>query len=292
MTGLLLSALGAATGGAVVVFLAHKLLKAKEPWESVVRDLGIALIVAALVTVGYESYARSRYDLDRISALLDTVYGSGVSATTWNSIKRTLLQREVSRTNMVMRLRLAPYAEADMSRLELDLDLTYDLGNLQPTERAGYLIVHELDRHITDPERTLPRFRSFSIDGKRRNLVSPGTVPSAEPSGFVNDGRLTVPVHLAPAPEGRRVRVGVRRTEFRSCPDSYFFIMTELTEGVHVYLDECPPGVRVQVRVRPTEDEIDLNEAAEFVVAEPMLPGHALEFKLTPTVLATSSPAR
>ena len=38
MTGLLLSALGAATGGAVVVFLAHKLLKAKEPWESVVRD--------------------------------------------------------------------------------------------------------------------------------------------------------------------------------------------------------------------------------------------------------------
>src|SRR2546429_9179482 len=70
--------------------------------HAISRDIGIAFLISALVTIAYEAYARTRFDLAKIESLLDTVYGSGVPAGIWESIKETLLKREVIRRNSIL----------------------------------------------------------------------------------------------------------------------------------------------------------------------------------------------
>jgi len=98
----------------------------------------------------------------------------------------------------------------------------------------------------------------------------------------VENGRLKLGVDLPAAGDNREVPLLVERREVRSCPGSYYLIMTELTDGLRIVLREGAQDVNVEVTFRPSERSVNLTERRVEIIDEPLLPGHCVEFKLTP----------
>lgn len=243
------------------------------------HDIGIAFIVSSLVTIVYETYARTRFDLAKISALLDTVYGSGIPPRVWERIKETLLKREVMRKNAVIHLGVLRDGNVGPHNLVLDVDLAYDLASLQ-SKAVEYLVVHGLDEHIT--AHNLPRFMYASIGSRSEVITDSRSWSTTDELLSVANGSLSLKVLLRPNSEDAAVPLRIRRREVRECPGSYYLIMTEVTDGVTVYLDECPADVDVEVAIRPSEAFRHLKSGDLVLVEDPLLPGHGLEFKFTP----------
>jgi hypothetical protein len=159
----------------------------------------------------------------------------------------------------------------------LGIDYAYDLGNLVNKD-ARYEIVHALDEHIATLQ--LPRFLEASSGTYSESLDSdPWESKGGDIS--VKDGRLTMMVQLRPSRDNVLVPVRLVREEFRTCPGSYYLIMSEITEGIKIYLDECPKDVDVTLFLYPTSQEVSLTEKHVAIIEEPLLLGHCLEFKLT-----------
>jgi len=264
--------------GTSLIIIAHN-NQHKPLLHDLTRDIGIAFIVSSLVTIAYETYARTRFDLGKISALLDTVYGSGIPPRVWERIKETLLEREVMRQNAVIHLGVLRDENVDADNLVLNVDFAYDLANLQ-SKAAEYLVVHGLDEHIT--AHNLPRFMYASIGSRSEVITDSRSWSTHDEILSVADGSLSLKVLLRPNSENTAVPLRIRRQEVRECAGSYYLIMTEVTEGVRVYLDECPPDVDVEVAIRPSEAFRHLNSGDVVLVEEPLLPGHGLEFKFSP----------
>lgn len=244
------------------------------------RDIGIAFLVSGLVTGAYEAYARTRFDLGKISALLETVYGSGVPPAVWESIKDNLLRRELIRRNVIVHLRVSRSA-SDHNTLVLEVDLAYDLQSLLSKDR-DFTVSHGLDEHITG--RDLPRFVDVSIDSRSESVDGD---PWQTHDGVmkVNNGQLDLRVSLRSLKAELPVSLRIRRHEVRQCPGSYYLIMTEVTDGLRVYLDECAEDVKVSLMIRPREGSNELNPGDVRIVDGPLLPGHGMEFKFTNRVL-------
>ncbi|HET6892851.1 MAG TPA: hypothetical protein VFH31_17230, partial [Pyrinomonadaceae bacterium] len=239
------------------------------------RDIGIAFIVSGLVTFAYETYARTRFDLGKISSLLETVYGSGVPPPVWESIKETLLERELIRRNVIVRLRVFRNPNPTDKELVLEVDLAYELQNLLSKEKE-FIVSHGLDEHITATD--LPCFVNASI-GERTEVFEGESFKTADGVMEVHDGRLDMKVTLRRFSDNAPVFFRIRRREARDCPGSYYLIMTEVTERLRVYLDECADDVAVELIVRPREGERTLRQGDVKIIEEPLLPGHGLEFK-------------
>jgi hypothetical protein len=241
------------------------------------RDIGLAFLISALVTIAYETYARSRFDLAKIESLLETVYGSGVPAGIWQSIKENLLKRKVIRLNPMLHVSVSRDPSIGEDGVLMDLDLTYDLVNLLKRENR-YTVVHGLDEHIAAAQ--LPRFIEASIADHSESIDGQDPWVSSNGDMTVESGRLALTVNLGSAGEDGIVRVRVRRQEYRVCPGSYYLIMSDITQGMTVFLRECAPDVDVTVFVYPTAREINLTTNHIAMINEPLLPGHCLEFKL------------
>ncbi len=263
-------------GVALLVFASYN--REHHLTHDVIRDLGIAFIISALVTIAYEIYARSRFDLAKIETLLDTVYGSGVPAEIWDSIKEKLLSRRVLRRNCVLHVRVLHDPSINRGDVVLELDFAYDLISLLPKEQ-NYEVVHGLDEHIAAAH--LPHFIEASIADDSETIAGADPWRSENDDMWVENGRLHLNVALPSAKENVLVPVRITRHEFRWCPGSYYLIMSEITEGFRVYLDECAADVNVTLFLYPAALEIDLTAAHIGIINEPLLPGHCLEFKLT-----------
>ncbi|HEV8431069.1 MAG TPA: hypothetical protein VGQ41_24410 [Pyrinomonadaceae bacterium] len=250
-------------------------------FHHLMRDIGIALLISALVTVAYEAYARRTFDLAKIETLLDTVYGSGVPPDIWDSIKDRLLNRRVIRRNTNLHLSVLRSQTIANDEVVLGIDFAYELGNLVNKD-ASYEIVHGLDEHIATAQ--LPRFVEASI-GTHSETVGGDPWESTGGDISVKDGRLTMMVQLRPSRENVLVPIRLTREEFRTCPGSYYLIMSEITEGIKIYLDECPKDVDVTLFLYPTSQEVSLTEKHLAIIEEPLLLGHCLDFKLTPRTI-------
>jgi hypothetical protein len=243
------------------------------------RDIGIAFLVSALVTIAYETYARTTFDLAKISSLLETVYGSGVPPRVWERIKETLLKRELIRRDAIVHLRVTQNRQTvSQDDLILDIDLEYKLQSLQ-SKAKDFVVSHGLDEHITNTG--LPRFVYASVGSESASIDNSSSWKSQSEHMRVSNGRLDLDVHLRPFGENYLVPLRIRRQEVRECPGSYYLIMTEVTDGLKVYLDECDENVSVELIIRPTERDVRLEVGGVEIVDEPLLPGHGMEFKLT-----------
>lgn len=249
------------------------------------RDIGIAFLISALVTLAYEAYARTRFDLEKIESLLDTLYGSGLPAGIWESIKETLLKRELIRRNSVLDVRVLRDPSVGEDNVVLDIDLTYDLANLLSKDKV-YTVLHGLDEHIAAAK--LPRFIGASIGNRYETITNNMSWQTKDGVMTVHNGRLSLTVDLPAASEKGAIPLTIKRQEVRSCPGSYYLIMTELTEGFRINLRDGADDVNVTVALRPSERVIDLTKKRIEIINEPLLPGHCLEFKLT--VQPTSQP--
>ena len=157
------------------------------------RDIGIAFLISALVTIAYEAYARTRFDLAKIESLLDTVYGSGISPGIWESIKETLLKREVIRRNAVLHVRVSRDPLVEQNSVSLEIDLAYDLANLL-AKGKNFTVIHGLDEHIASAH--LPRFLEASIDDHSETINGSAEWTSTNNVMKVEHGRLSLECSL------------------------------------------------------------------------------------------------
>lgn len=239
------------------------------------RDLGIACIISALVTASYEVYIRRRFDLERLSSLLETVYGSSVPMSVWRRVTATVLARDWLRRNVVLSLRVVRDPAIGPDKVILDLAYRYELVNL--TERTLEVPVgHALDDHIAVAGANLPRFVTVDTGSGLEHINASTGWRSANGQITLEGGRLDFTVSV---PSGAAVPIRTRRYEVRECPGSYFLLMDELIDGLTIQLDEYLPDVRVLVTIRPTMENIDLNNNLAVRDTEPLLPGHGIELK-------------
>jgi hypothetical protein len=100
-----------------------------EVWHHLVRDIGIAFLVSALVTGSYEGYLRQKVDLEKLESVLRTVAGSSIPVTVWQQIQLGLLARKNIRRQMHLQVSIKR-SGAVPSLCELEYDLTYQLVSL------------------------------------------------------------------------------------------------------------------------------------------------------------------
>jgi hypothetical protein len=224
--------------------------------------------------------------LDKIGGVLAAVAGSSVPNNVWEDIKKNLLSRDVIRRNVEIRLWIRTNPDLSDRHYEFDYEFSYELGSL--VQRANKLeVLHGLDEHISAPAAHLPRFVAICVGTASAGVGAEDPWESDDKEFRVKNGRLSFKVALE-AQGGTSVPISVRRREVRECPGSYFLVMTEVTDGLRIYLKELPEKAALSGMRRPYDGDhvITMNEPL-FASNSVLLPGHAIEFRLKEAVKET-----
>lgn len=263
-----------------------------EVWHHLVRDIGIAFLVSALVTGSYEGYLRQKVDLEKLESVLRTVAGSSIPVTVWQQIQLGLLARKNIRRQMHLQVSIKR-SGAVPSLCELEYDLTYQLVSLSKEHTQSYRIEHVVDAHLATDGVQKPRFIAFAIGGKTYSIGADGKVDPADPNLAVTGDRLRYDTELAPVPDAMAsnagIKLSVKRREVRSCPGSYMLIMSELTDGVTIELVDVSPDLSISALVWPEDFGAGPKAVAKgssISVNQILLPGHTIELRI-----ATATPA-
>lgn len=262
-------------------------------WHHLVRDIGIALLVSALVTYSYEGYLRRRVDLEKLESVLRTVAGSSIPATVWHQIQLRLLARIVIRREMHLKLRIRR-AKAVPNFCDLDYELTYQLVSLSREHKQDYVVEHVLDAHIATAEVPKPCFSAFAIGAKSYTIGPDRKVTPPDPQLTVTEDRLHYDARDLDAvtdamANGVGVKVSVTRREARNAPGSYMLIMSELTDGVTIELEDVSLDLQISVLVWPEDfgaGPKPLAKGSSIAIKQVLLPGHTIELRI-----AASAPA-
>jgi len=97
----------------------------------VLRDIGIACLVAIIVTGVYELYTREIFEGAKMQQVLKTVLTYDVPNSVWNELHDNVLYRPVIRrkANVVLRVEKDPSFFGNQARLRMDYDYhLYGLG--------------------------------------------------------------------------------------------------------------------------------------------------------------------
>lgn len=155
------------------------------------------------------------------------------------------------------------------------LQFEYELFGLQTT-LVSTAVQHELDYQFQNERKNLPRFERLVIEkpGEQAQVFEGDALHA-----IVKDGAIRYPVSLA-GRDARPVRIRTDRWEITHAPGSYNLYMQEITKGLRIQVDECPPNVAIDVRVRPQERTDTLKPAANtWVYDDLILPGQGVEIK-------------
>ncbi|HVG33413.1 MAG TPA: hypothetical protein VM911_10040 [Pyrinomonadaceae bacterium] len=274
--------IGAAILIALPFLLWSQLIGEHSIWRDIVRDIGIAFMVAAIVAAIYELYARSRFDIETMKGVLDTTIGEIIRPDIWQEVKGQVIERDMIRQNVDIHLRIEAIGDEVPGLAILSLQFDYDLYGLHSRPIANLTLMHYLDAHIK-PEDTakyehikdLPKFEYLKV-GNKEYPVAP------LPTSNIKDGRFTEQISLGPK-DAEPVRIVTRRRECTYIPGSYNLTMGELTKGITLHLTEVPDNVEVSVNLRPHTEfgvPLRLDEAIEREFRDTiLLPGQTIEFR-------------
>lgn len=259
----------AAVGGLLALAMSHGL---GHPMD-LARDLGIALLIGAVVTLLYEFQARGLADSDTISNTLEKAFGYIVDDAVWNDTRTQVFDREVLRKDALIHLHLSEQKLRHPRYRALRVNFSYKLFGLRSSPRK-YTIRHQLDFHLRDPESDLPHFDTVRIDHevyKRAKLAE-----------CLDKGVFSCEVHLA-ARDGKPVEIAIERAELTHVPGTYNFIFPELTQGIRIKVDKLPVGVAGEIWIwsYPEQKPIEISDQAPaFVsISNLFLPGQCIEIR-------------
>jgi hypothetical protein len=279
MPGLLLLNVSPAvwlTVGIAVLGIVLLIISAK--WSSgkvgdVLRDIGIAFLVAAVVSSVYELHTRSILDLAKIEGVLKTVLASNIPEDAWEHVNSEILQRNVIRKNFVIRLRLRQDPDLPGTQLVLWMENDYDLHGLK-SEPSRFQLQAAVDKEMWNESKNLPRFESVS--------VGTTTLQGDELFKHVDsEGVFTLSdVGLDPK-GGQPVHVVIKRSEITNRPGTYHLIFPELTQGISVHIDDLPPDVEADLKIWSNKGYSALQPAGDGIwyFNSVMLPGQSLAFR-------------
>jgi hypothetical protein len=236
----------------------------KEILKDVLRDLGIACIVAVVVTAIYEYSTRDIEKRETVLSMIDTAMAEFLPKTAWDEVKQEILRRNRVRRNVDIefkisrkaRLSSGKYITAPPGQVILWMKYGYDLVAVGPG--AAYEPVqHELAHEMWNEDLQIPRFEKVTIirdSGKQEDLYE------GERLKRIYDGKsilLGPDVVQLPAPQlHQSVKIVSERYELMSAPGSYNLVMPELTVRGDGSTD---PTIRVRVTELPPDLEIRLD---------------------------------
>lgn len=225
------------------------------------RDLGIALIIAAIATLTYEAYARERFAVETLEDMLGKVIGDIVDPQTWTEMRQQILEKTAVRRATTVRVKIKPLPDDDRHRAILWTLMEYRLTGLRSHNEEVH-VFHWLDKYMKEPAIGLPRFIRIEINGVKQHVAHGAT-----------KFEFDVPVGIRGS---RGVPIVVEREELVYLPGAYTLIMSELTELESVSVWEADD---IEVEVNCLLKEARVHPDAAFTPQRTLLPGQCVEFR-------------
>ena len=257
----------------LVLLVAAELLRHHEFSKDILRDLGIACVVAAIVGKVYDQHARTRFDIETMSGVMGAIMGDFIRSDIWNAVKDQIIDKALVREPLSISITLQdrPSDELPAGTMVLRVKMDYFARNLKATTRKE-TIKHRLDFHRSAG--AFPRFTSIRVGSDR---LSEETLRKINSTG----GRFDYPVTLSSRDE-RGVHVVVDREELVYIPGSYNLVLAGVVKTLKVGLHSIPDGVTAAINLRPHTDSPialapheELTDELEDIV---ILPGQVIEF--------------
>lgn len=227
--------------------------------EELGRDIGIAFIVAAVVSLIYEWNTRSIAEKENTLNLYNNLMAANVQEEVWEEVHKEIFHWPVRRSNIKIRLKVThdwQPAEGGKKTFPdrmsvLWMEYEYDLYSLM-AGRKRFDVSHLLDYFFEkDTEINVPRFERVKITGCDSVVVK--DYQGTELAG-VCDGKGNVELVgnngiALPSPKQKQyVRITTERYEFVNTPGVYAIIMPELMIGkIKISIEELPEDLEPQV---------------------------------------------
>ncbi len=256
--------LGAIALGIIGIVLAER--ASESIVKHILRDIGIAFIVAVVVTVVYE-YSTRHLD-ERITMLnvIDKAMAEFMPPSVWDEVKQEVLQRQRMRRNIDFEFKVlrdaklsnGKYITAPAGQVILWMKYGYDLYGMTASP-IDVPIQHELGYEMWNEKLEIPRFESVSVisdQGKKRKMyVGDELQKIYDGKGSI---RLEGPnlVQLPAAHLNQPVRIESERYELVSTPGSYNLVMPELAARLDNSQD---PTITVTISQIPYDLDVRLN---------------------------------
>jgi hypothetical protein len=267
--------------GMAAIIVARRIHSSTASWHEIgahlLRDIGLAFLVAVAVGYGFEIFQRARENERTIEETFDAAMSNALTRDVWLGVKHQILQKKLMRRDAEVRLRLKRDKALQSERTILAVEFGYDLYNLAD-EPLDTIVEHELDYQLEVPGKALPRFERIVLDDERGSAVYEGN----NLGHFIKQGIAKIPIKLDP--RGRsHARIVTERIEVVHAPGSYNLYMTEYTIGVRIFDDECPDDLEMEVRVRPEGTAQQARKAGKaWYLDALLLPGQGIEIKFKP----------
>lgn len=288
--------------GIAVIGITYRLFKHGTLRRDVGRDIGIAFLVAAVVSGIYEFNTRSVEEHETVLDTINRAMSAFIPDGVWTEVKEQVLHRKAIRHNVQIEMRIRRSIELSSGatvpmppgQAALWMRYSYELQALTPSA-TQLPIQHELDYFMRNEALNLPRFDRVVILGPDAEVprVYEGATLGAisDDKGLIKlegSNSITVP----PQASEKRVGVITERYEIVNTPGYYYLVMRELTAR-----DESTARPTVTVRITELPDDLEAEmttfyPAHSFVAADTqrsvwtldgtLLPGQGLTLTLKP----------
>jgi len=283
--------LGALIVGVILIGISAKVKKkahraAREPGiqADIFRDLGIAVLISVIVTLGLELHVRTIMDTKKIEDVLHTILHYNVPTPVWGEVNKNILQSDRLRKNVSIDFDVEPDPSLPPSQAFLIIKYQYDLYWLKANSAQTDV------KHVKDTDSDLAGFDHVVIADAGGNILKEYKCPNGEK----RKPEFNELVPIEPGydqkkedfiPE-KRITVTTERHEVIYLPGSYTLGMPFLMLG------EADNPVKVSVKVPGfIEPSMETQWAGHQLVKVPnnpfawtftgvIVPGQFLELKL------------
>jgi len=236
-----------------------------EPAE-LARDIGIALIIAPVVTIIYEAGTRRSAKLEEMRDYINATMASFVTKEVWQEVKNQIVFRNVARRNVLIKIRMLREVEVKGQTKTLPdtmavLEVRYEYDLYRNTTRTGSIRVrHALDIHMWDPDLEVPCFKRIEVtEGDTSQIYEESTLIEKYNS---EKGLFSVDVD---PPEGQSVHIVTIRHEKIFLPGMYTLVMPEIMAAAEKATAESNT---IHVTIEDLPDDIEANTTTWFAPRE------------------------
>jgi hypothetical protein len=207
--------------------------------KELLRDIGIAFIVAVIVSIVYEFSTRTIGQQETVVEVINRMMGAFVPRRVWGEVTDEILHRPAIRSNVQVSFYIdreitladGQHWKAPNGQVILKMVYSYQL-NAMSQSAAKIPVEHELEYETWNSDLQLPKFIRVTVTGPGENesKVYEGASLQAISEGHRRI-RLqgTNAVNAPGVEDSRHTRITTERLELINAPGAYDLIMPELT---------------------------------------------------------------
>ena len=224
-------------------------------WKEIVRDIGIAFLVAGIVSFMYEWSTRVTAEHHKMTSVVQTVMSSFVPEDVWNEVNSEILHRMVARRNLDIQLTLyrsgkLPTGEPitlPSTQAVLSTKVSYELyGLVTGSYRSD--VTHYLEWEMRNEDIDLPRFIRVSVTPAESGTSIEYIDDKLDEIYDKKAGCIRLAdkhsIKLLPITENKPAKIIIERYELINTPGLYTMVMPEMVIP--------PPNQPGESETRPT----------------------------------------